>query len=155
MKRPHLATIAVPTALVLICLTVSCFFFQLSLINGNSMSPEYKNMQFVLLDKRQHDVQRGDVIAFRREGIGLLVKRVAAAPGDRVLISDGVLYINGEAQEQEERIEYSGTASSELLLGEGEYFVLGDNYGESRDSRFEEIGFVARGEIVGYVIPQK
>ena len=87
---------------------------------------------------------RGDVIVFRappspdRD----FVKRVIGLPGERVRISGGEIFINGE------RLQETYLAESDLrrdmdcvpntlgcVLAEDEYFVLGDNRDHSNDSR--------------------
>ena len=56
------------------------------------MYPSYHAYQMVILDKRQQDFKRGDVIAFTCEGFSaLLVKRIAAVPNDTVEIVGGRL----------------------------------------------------------------
>lgn len=135
---------------------VSAFWYQLMLLQGASMEPSYHSGQFLVLDKHTGVYNYGDVIAFRKDGVkGLLVKRIAAVPGDTVSIRDGVLYINGEVPEEwkgRDRIGFAGIAGSGVDLGETGYFVLGDNISESRDSRYGEIGIVLREEIVGKVL---
>ena len=84
-------------------------------------------------------------------GQGILVKRVVALPGQTVLIQDGILYIDGKAQENEEMdlIASAGIAENEIKLGKDEYFVLGDNCNNSEDSRSANVGPVLRSTIVG------
>ncbi len=104
----------------------------------------------------------GDVIAFLPSGNILAnysIKRVVAVPGDTVLISEGVLYVNGEAVELENSsliINDPGRAETEITLGEDEYFVLGDNVNYSEDSRYSSVANVKLEHIYGRVwfVPQ-
>ena len=131
---------------------VSVFWYQLMLLQGNSMEPAYHSGQLLLLDKHTKAYQAGDVIAIHKAHIkGLLVKRIAAVPGDIVYIHDGTIYINEEPQ-ADFLIEYAGIAERPILLGEDFYFVLGDNLQESKDSRYAEIGLIKQTEIMGKVI---
>lgn len=144
-------------ALFLVALYVSKYWYQFMLIQGESMEPSYHNGQLVLLDKNMDELTRGDVIAFYCEAMdSILVKRIVAVPEDVVLISNGVLYINGEVvKEETQAISYAGRAESEITLSEKEYFVLGDNYEKSKDSRYEKIGNIQYTNIIGKVIPQR
>ena len=47
------------------------------------------------------------------------------------------------------RPEYIGLAAEEIRLGEDEYFVLGDNRNNSKDSRVPEVGNIEREDIIG------
>ena len=125
------------------------------LIQGDSMSPAYHNMQLVLLDKYSKTYSSEDVIAFSSEGLSaVLVKRIAAVPGDIVQIKDEALYVNGLKNSYycDEKFSYAGIAQDAIQLGEGQYFVIGDNVEESKDSRFEEVGVVYKDNIIGKVI---
>ena len=48
-----------------------------------------------------------------------------------------------------EIMAYAGRAEQEVLLGEDEYFVLGDNRNNSKDSRDPSVGNISRDEIIG------
>lgn len=99
----------------------------------------------------------GDVVAFRCEGLdAVLIKRVVACPGDQVIIKDGTLYGNGSVSlifPQEGIFEYSGLAADNIYLGEDQYFMVGDNLKESKDSRYVEVGVVNGEDILGKIIP--
>jgi signal peptidase I len=79
---------------------------------------------------------------------------VIAVPGDTVQIIKGVVYVNGEVFTEEvttSSIEEPGIAVEPIVLGEDEYFVLGDNRNNSEDSRFANIGNVRKEHIIGKV----
>lgn len=118
------------------------------------MEPAYHSGQFLILDKHSDDYGYGDVVAVRKENIeGLLVKRIVALPGDLISIQEGILYVNGCAEEYGHgKIDYAGIAEAPFVLGEEFYFVLGDNVQASRDSRYSEIGLIHRDEIRGKVV---
>lgn len=136
---------------------VSANWYQLSLVRGDSMSPAYHNMQLVIIDRHFQGYTYGDVIAFRCSGLEtVLVKRIAACPGDTVMIRDGTLYVNDAVSGvygHKNLFEYPGIAQESLYLGAGQYFVIGDNIIESKDSRYDEVGNVSTEDIIGRVIP--
>ena len=133
-------------------LYLSTYWYQIALIQGDSMLPTYHNWQFVLLDKHTEEYDCGDVIAFRCDGVkGVLIKRIVAVPGDTVQITEGILYRNGDPVNEMGYIAYGGIAEQPIVLGEDEYFLLGDNYQESHDSRYEDIGCVLKENIHGEV----
>lgn len=123
------------------------------------MLPAYHNWQLVVLDKRANDYRPGDVVAFRCEGLNaVLVKRIAAGPGDTVQILNGTLYVNGEISRvysEKGIFEYAGMLSDSLTLDDGEYIVIGDNIAQSRDSRYAEVGIVEADDIIGKLIGAK
>ncbi len=128
---------------------------------GESMEPTLYQGQSVLINRvsyRAMAPKAGDVIAFLPNGntnSHYYLKRVVGVPGDRIQIKDGLLYINGEEQETTDtiydRMEDAGIVSSEITVGSGEYFVLGDNRNSSEDSRSANIGLVSSAQIEGRV----
>lgn len=133
----------------------SHFFYQLMLIQGQSMEPSFHNLQFVWLNKYDHSYENGDVIAFRCDGISaVLVKRIVGKPGDIVSVEDGVLKVNGKTDAffEDSYFEYSGILETAILLRANEYIVIGDNIPESKDSRYEYIGVISGNDIVGKVV---
>jgi signal peptidase I len=86
------------------------------------------------------------------------IKRVIGLPGETVRIDEeGVIYINGEVLEEhygKETIDtaHIGRAINEVKLGEGEFFVMGDNRNNSLDSRFEAVGNIKKSDIIGKAV---
>lgn len=141
---------------ILLSYYISANWYQLSLIHGDSMIPAYHNMQLVIIDRHSKDYIYGDAIIFRCENLDtVLVKRVAACPGDMIVIKDGTIYVNDAISSvygQEYIFEYSGIAQEPLYLGANQFFVIGDNIIESKDSRYEEIGIIEEADVIGKIL---
>lgn len=134
---------------------VSSNWFQIVLIHGESMSPSYHNMQLVIINKYSKNYTYGDVIAFQCEGLNtVLIKRIVACPGDKVQIQEGQLHVNNQISKvfSLDTFEYVGIAQNTILLEDGQYFVIGDNIAQSKDSRYPEVGLISKEEILGIII---
>lgn len=147
---------------VLLAFAAACvlvFFFGNALSNvGQSMEPSVYSGDKVLVNKLVYKMKSpdyGDVIVFKPNGnvnAHYHLKRVAGLPGDRVKIESGRVFIDGELLEEKvltEKMLDPGVADTEIVLGEDEYFVLGDNRNNSEDSRSADIGNVRREDILG------
>jgi signal peptidase I len=103
--------------------------------------------------------ERFDIIAFKTADGHLNIKRIIGLPGETVLISEGIVYVNSkplnavnvedEFEEKLDKAALEGVAASPVVLAGDEYFVLGDNRDSSEDSRFVGIGNVKRKAIIG------
>ncbi len=134
---------------------INSFCMQVT-IAGQSMSPLLEPDDVVLVNRLTYDLtspKRNDIVAFERDDQKTNVKRIIGIPGDVVQIIDGWVYLNGEPLKDESLREVSpaGLAESPIELGDGEYFLLGDNRDSSEDSRFANIGNVKREQIIGKV----
>ena len=92
---------------------------------------------------------------FRYQENTYYIKRIIGLPGETVQIDDdGNIYIDGELLQESFgreviRPETVGIASEPVVLGDDEYFVMGDNRNNSTDSRTEIVGNIHRSEIIG------
>lgn len=126
-------------------------------VSGQSMTPLLNSGDVVLMNRLAYDLgkpDRMDVVVFEREDHKTNVKRVIGIPGDIVQIRDGILYVNEERFDNEnglDKVSLAGLAESPVELGEGEYFLLGDNRDSSEDSRFANTGNIKEEQILGKV----
>ncbi len=125
---------------------------------GDSMEPELHHGEEVFIDRLRYllsEPKRNDVVVFRPNGnpnAHYYIKRIVGLPGETVQITDGILYINGEMNDDQgfgDHIDDGGIASTGIKLGKDEYFVLGDNRNDSEDSRSGNIGMVHREYMIG------
>ena len=102
------------------------------------------------------ELQRGDIIVFKSPDDPKkdFIKRLIGFGGEAVEIQDGDIYIDGRLIEIPviKNIYYYNNGSygeegKPTLVPEGYVFVLGDNSGSSKDSRF--FGFVPQESIIG------
>ena len=142
-------------AFVVACLLVVNFGVVTSNV-GQSMEPTLASGDRVLTNRliyRFTGPKRGDLVVFKpngNENSHYYIKRVVGLPGETIQIVDGFIYIDGEVLLEEikfEKMEHPGIAEDEIVLGEDEFFVLGDNRNASEDSRNAEIGAIKRQDI--------
>jgi len=145
--------LAVTAAVVLFVFGV---IFRVAVVRGNSMEPALKNGDLILVFGLDASVNRGDIVLMQAEGRAELVKRVAGVPGDSLSVDprSGRLLVNGSTADEKNAPPTMPRPGSSvvypLVLGEDEYFLLGDNRATANDSR--NFGPVPRGKLIGKVI---
>ena len=120
-------------------------------IPSASMRPTLQVNDYIVVDTRKWQPQRGEIVVFRSPQSSHktdLVKRVVGVPGDTVEIRDGVVYVNGQPFELPSE-EPPDSDFPPLEVPAGEFFVMGDNVNDSRDSRY--IGNIPAENMVGKV----
>ncbi len=134
------------------------FVLQRTIVDGESMENTLSNGDHLYVEKityRMDLLKRFDIIVFYpygRENEEYYVKRIIGLPGETIQIIDGDIYINGEIVEEDfgkEPIRDPGRAAQPIVLGEDEYFVMGDNRNISKDSRYPGVGNVQKKNIGG------
>lgn len=138
---------------LLLALVIHLFLAQATVVYGRSMEPNLFESQRLIIDKisyRFHAPQRNDIVVLNMPDMDeMLVKRIVGLPGETVEIHSGYLYVDG-VPVAETFIDHSVQYELEpTTLGPLNYFVLGDNRGNSNDSR--SFGPVGRDSIVGRV----
>ncbi len=121
-------------------------------IEGHSMEPTLHPNQYLLVNKLSYrlfgDPQRGDIIVFQAWNDEKdFIKRIIAIPGDEVEIRDGAAYVNGVRLTEPYVAGPTADSLPPRRLGRDEYFVMGDNRGNSSDSR--AYGALPRNRIIG------
>jgi signal peptidase I len=130
-----------------------------SLVDGRSMQPTFEDAERLIVSRVHYLIaapERGDIIVFNSvdslDPDVMLIKRVIGLPGDHIEIRDHQVYVNNAPVAEPYILEdcNSRCSDNEWFLGEGEYFVMGDNRNNSSDSR--RFGAVPINHIVGRVV---
>jgi len=144
--------------LALVLYVVIQYAVQTVHVLGSSMYGTLHDNDLLVASKisyRLHAPQRGDIIVFKPpdEASRDFIKRVIALPGERIHITNSVVYINGQVLHEPylpEKWTYNNNwpaDGQDKLVPADQYFVMGDNRNHSSDSR--SFGFVERDAILG------
>jgi len=156
------AIIALTAAIILRVFVVSAFH-----VSSESMADTLLEGDYIFVNQLAYDYgtapQMNDVIVFKypNNPEKNYIKRIVAGPGDIVQVADKILYVNEQVAPIPENSKHidnrvlPGDLSFRDNFGpyqvpEGEYFVMGDNRDDSRDSRFW--GSVPAENIIGKAV---
>lgn len=156
---------------LLIIVPLKYFIIEPFIVSGASMSPNFETGHYLFVDKlsgKLFDIKRGEVLVFvppaERNDSWLkytgyfdprakYIKRVIGLPGETVKLKNHKVYIKKVGENEfkelnEPYIKNNGTNIDQTVtLKEDEYFMLGDNRGNSYDS--EEWGPIKKSDIMG------
>ena len=144
---------------VLLVVAIFTFGIRMLGVDGHSMlnTLQHGDRLMVVNPIFYHDYKYGDIVILRKTGVfdnEPIVKRVIATGGQTVDIdfSEGVVYVDGEALEEDYIREPTYTAEGTefpLTVPEGSIFVMGDNRNGSSDSRDYRLGTVDTRYVIG------
>lgn len=161
-KKENLLSEIVRFSLValLIVLPIRIFIAQPFIVSGASMETTFSTGEYLIIDQLTYHMEepgRGEVIVFRypKDPSKFFIKRIIGLPGDTIAITGSQITIKNPMYpegtiltEPYIRGMKAGTTMTETL-GDGEYFVMGDNRDASSDSR--SWGVLQKDKIVGRV----
>lgn len=157
-----------------IILILFMFFFFSSTVKQSSMYPTLQEGNIVIASQFNYEPARGDIVIISVDPIKhpgetekLLVKRIAAMPGDLVTFLESVqdggykILINGVIYRHDGTDYIARTTGNEIeamtasldengYVKENQYLVFGDNEANSKDSR--NLGAFDREDLIGHVI---
>ena len=164
-RQPSLLKDILSTALTLVLMVGFVYFFltcvgQRVAVDGTSMTETLQDRDQLIVDcftyRFVRDPKRFEIVVIRLKNDPgtYYVKRVIGLPGETVQIINARVYINGQMLDDPYARPHcpSGIAAEPITLGEDEYFVLGDNRGNSVDSRSESLGPVKLSQFVGRAV---
>jgi signal peptidase I len=133
--------VVIVVAAFAIALLVQAFLIKPFTIHQVSMRPTLQEGDRILLNRLVYHFRqpaRGDIIVFHSpiNADEDLVKRIVGVAGDRIAVTGGKLWVNGVAQDEPYLLEqdFSGEMA-EIVVPDGDVFVMGDNRNNSGDSR--------------------
>lgn len=150
-------------ALVIAMILKYVVFANAIIPTGSMLNTIHENDRVIAsrLSYKFNEPERYDIAIFKYPDNEkqLFVKRIIGLPGETVSIQDGTVYITGEDGKTtqledsfvspENKGHYNGT----FVVPENSYFVMGDNRGDSFDSRYwKTTNYVSKDKLVGKVL---
>jgi signal peptidase I len=121
------------------------------IVEGDSMQPNFETGEWIIVNRLGYLTgapQRGDVVILDfEEPQEDLIKRVVGLPGETIEIHDGLVFVDGVPLNEPYTFAEPRYLEEPVTLGPDEYFVLGDNRNNSRDSHM--FGPVTRDHVIG------
>ena len=120
-------------------------------IIGQSMEPIINEGEQVFITKMYYKfnkIKRNDIIGLYNNQ-KIEIKRIIGMPKDRLAINKYSVIRNGTEIINTSNIQHE-TQNKEIILRNGEFFVVGENYSKSVDSR--NYGPIKKNQIIGKVL---
>lgn len=144
-------TILIP---VVVAMLIHNYLFTFARVDGDSMLDTFHTNNITGVSRlhyRLHEPQRGEIITCHYdEGDKLYVKRIIGLPGETLEIRNGVVYINGEALQEDYIVHKDDYSFGPYILEDNEVLVMGDNRVVSLDGR--QLGPIPLDYIYGRVM---
>lgn len=155
---------------VVLVFGIRWFLFAPFIVDGPSMQPNFHTGERLIVNKILYDIRepkRGEVIVFVAPEGKDYIKRVIGLPGDTVKVEGDDVFINGEKLQEpyiksevdaakkkgktynNRNFNYVNGKLEAVTVPKDQLFVMGDNRPNSKDSRFDDVGFVSYDKIIG------
>lgn len=149
-RNSLLRVVLEPLGIAVVLALVARSFVHIYTIPSASMVPTLRaGDQILVTSYLRRPPARGDVVVFHApSGEDLMIKRIVAEPGDLIETRMGNVVVGGHSVPEQYIAERgtSGVIPAQIVPSDC-YFVMGDNRGDSLDSR--TWGVVRRESIVG------
>lgn len=132
----------IPAGLTLLFYLCLRFVFLIGYVPTQSMEPTLPEGSFIFGSRIYQELKTGDIIVFEKDGV-LLVKRIAGCPGEQIDLT---------------KISYMTTVPIPIFevpvitVPENSYYLLGDNYANSWDSRYWNDPFISADAVVAKLV---
>ena len=145
-----------PYVIIVVCVVLFRTFIATPVrVDGDSMRESLHNGDILILNKLDNNYERFDVVVVNYNK-SKLVKRIIGLPGENIEYKNNQLYINNKKMDDVETIRTLDFSLEELYsideIPKDHYFVMGDNRGNSLDSRDYRVGLIKKEDIVGVTI---
>ena len=139
--------------IILVVLFIKAFIVTPIKVNGESMYPTLEEGDIMILNKTAYyfnKPERFDIVVVNMPD-EYLIKRVIGLPGEHIEYKDNTLYVDGKKVKENFKHGVTDDFNIEELGSDtiplNTYLVLGDNRGNSLDSR--ELGFIREDQLLG------
>ena len=142
---------------VVIALIIRTYFFQITEVYGQSMYPTLHDHDRLFTNRIIYAISqpsRGDIVildAPDRSG-AYYVKRTIALAGDHLIVKDGQVSVNGTVLSEPFINGNFTDGAIDTVVPPGTVFVMGDNRGNSHDSRSPDVSYIAVDKIEGKAV---
>ncbi len=141
----------------LVAFVLRAYVFDVTKVDGTSMYPTLEDRDSLITDKISYLIsqpERGDIVVLKAPDMPGhdYIKRVIGLPNEELQIMNGRVYIDGVALDEPYLDNAVTEGDDHLIIPDGFYFVMGDNRGDSRDSRLDSIGVINGDTISGKAV---
>ena len=136
---------------LVITIPIRSFLVEPLIMRGNSMSPTLIEGDYLLVEKFDHNYQRGDVVAFYSNSKkGILIRRIVGLSEEKIEIANGNILIDNEILDELKYYNGRVLGDVSLKLNTDEYFVIGDN--RETDLDLPVFDLINKKDIIGKVL---